>query len=79
MLVGKVEDMRYRYDELEVELRRVGFRTEMSTFDLEAENYMVVAVKVYTTGSQSLPGPRGCSQEACTVSSAMRVCFRAQP
>lgn len=36
----------YRYDELEVELQRVGLRTEMSTFDLEAENYMVVARKV---------------------------------
>ena len=36
----------YRYDELDVELHRVGFRTEMSTFDPEAENYMVVATKV---------------------------------
>lgn len=36
----------YRYEELEVELHRVGLRTEMSTFDLEAENYMVVASKV---------------------------------
>ena len=36
----------YRYDELEVELRRVGLRTEMSTFNPEAENYMVVASKV---------------------------------
>ena len=36
----------YRYDELEVELRRVGLRTEMSTFDLKVENYMVVANKV---------------------------------
>src|SRR4051812_12881518 len=35
----------YRYDELEVELRRVGLRTEMSTFNPEAENYMVVASK----------------------------------
>lgn len=35
----------YRYDELEAELRQVGLRTEMSTFDLEAENYMVVASK----------------------------------
>ncbi|MET9631107.1 class I SAM-dependent methyltransferase [Lentzea sp. NPDC006480] len=33
----------YRYDELEVELRRVGLRTEISTFNPEAENYMVVA------------------------------------
>ena len=36
----------YRYDELEVELQRVGLRTEMSTFNPEAENYMVVASKV---------------------------------
>jgi SAM-dependent methyltransferase len=36
----------YRYDELEVELHRVGLRTETSTFDPEAENYMVVASKV---------------------------------
>lgn len=36
----------YRYDELEVELHRVGLRTEVSTFDLEAENYLVVAIKV---------------------------------
>lgn len=36
----------YRYDELEVELHRVGLRTEMSTFDPEAENYMVLASKV---------------------------------
>jgi hypothetical protein len=36
----------YRYEELEVELHRVGLRTELSTFDLEAENYMVVASKV---------------------------------
>lgn len=36
----------YRYDELEVELKRVGLRAEMSTFNLEAENYMVVARKV---------------------------------
>ena len=35
----------YRYDELEVELQQVGLRTEMSTFNLEAENYMVVASK----------------------------------
>jgi SAM-dependent methyltransferase len=35
----------YRHDELEVELRQVGLRTEMSTFNLEAENYMVVASK----------------------------------
>jgi len=36
----------YRYDELEDELSRVGLRTEMSTFDPEAENYLVVAGKL---------------------------------
>ncbi|MFJ8229531.1 class I SAM-dependent methyltransferase [Streptomyces sp. NPDC094448] len=36
----------YRYEELEVDLHRVGLQTELSTFDLEAENYMVVASKV---------------------------------
>lgn len=36
----------YRYDELEAELQRVGLRTERSTFDPEAENYLVVASKV---------------------------------
>ncbi|WP_326834931.1 class I SAM-dependent methyltransferase [Amycolatopsis rhabdoformis] len=36
----------YRYEELEVELHRVGLRTEMSTFNPEAENYLVVASKV---------------------------------
>jgi hypothetical protein len=36
----------YRHEELEVELHRVGLQTELSTFDLEAENYMVVASKV---------------------------------
>nr|WP_203723055.1 class I SAM-dependent methyltransferase [Streptomyces coelicoflavus] len=36
----------YRYEELEVELHRVGLGTELSTFDPEAENYMVVASKV---------------------------------
>jgi SAM-dependent methyltransferase len=36
----------YRYDDLEAELHRVGLRTETSTFDLEAENYLVVASKV---------------------------------
>lgn len=36
----------YRYDELDVELQRAGLRTDTSTFDLEAENYMVVASKV---------------------------------
>jgi SAM-dependent methyltransferase len=35
----------YRYEELEVGLRRVRLRTEVSTFDLEAEKYMVVARK----------------------------------
>ena len=36
----------YRYDELDMELHRVGLRTDMSTFNPEAENYMVVASKV---------------------------------
>jgi len=36
----------YRYDELEAELHEVGLRTDVSTFNLEAENYMVVASKV---------------------------------
>ena len=36
----------YRYDELAAELRQVGLRTEVSTFNLEAENYTVVASKV---------------------------------
>ena len=36
----------YRDGELEGELQRVGLRTEMSTFNPEAENYMVVASKV---------------------------------
>lgn len=36
----------YRHEELEGELHRVGLRTEMSTFDLEAENYKVVARKM---------------------------------
>ncbi|MET9259831.1 class I SAM-dependent methyltransferase [Amycolatopsis sp. NPDC004079] len=36
----------YRYDELEVELHRVGLRREMSTFNPEAENYLVVASKL---------------------------------
>lgn len=36
----------YRYEDLEVELHRAGLRTDMSTFDLEAENYLVVASKV---------------------------------
>lgn len=35
----------YRYDELEAGLHRVGLRTETSTFNLEAENYTVVASK----------------------------------
>ncbi|MFD4637343.1 class I SAM-dependent methyltransferase [Lentzea sp. NPDC058436] len=41
----------YRYEELEVELHRVGLRVELSTFNLEAENYTVVARKLWTTGS----------------------------
>lgn len=36
----------YRYQELEVELHRVGLRIQQSTFDPEAENYRVVASKV---------------------------------
>jgi SAM-dependent methyltransferase len=36
----------YRHDELEAELHRVGLRTETSTFNPEAENYLVVASKV---------------------------------
>ena len=36
----------YRHDDLEAELHRVGLRTERSTFNLDAENYMVVASKV---------------------------------
>lgn len=35
----------YRHDELEAELHRVGLRRERSTFNPEAENYMVVASK----------------------------------
>jgi SAM-dependent methyltransferase len=36
----------YRYDQLELELHQVGLRAERSTFNPEAENYMVVAGKV---------------------------------
>ena len=36
----------YRYDELEGELQRVGLRTDVSTFNPGAENYLVVASKV---------------------------------
>ena len=35
----------YRYDELVVELHSVGLRVDKSTFDPEAEGYMVVATK----------------------------------
>ncbi len=35
----------YRYDELRFELHSVGLRVEASTFDPEAEGYMVVATK----------------------------------
>jgi len=35
----------YQYGELEAELRRVGLRTDRSTFDAAAENYLVVASK----------------------------------
>ena len=36
----------YRYDELVSELQSVGLGIERTTFDPEAENYMVVASKV---------------------------------
>jgi SAM-dependent methyltransferase len=36
----------YRYEELEGELHQVGLRTEVSTFDLKAENYKVIASKM---------------------------------
>jgi SAM-dependent methyltransferase len=36
----------YQYDELAAELHQVGLRTERSTYNPEAENYMVVASKV---------------------------------
>ena len=36
----------YRYDQLEAELHQVGLRTETSTFNPAAENYMVVASKI---------------------------------
>lgn len=35
----------YRHEELEDDLHRVGLRTEVSTFDIKAENYMTVASK----------------------------------
>lgn len=35
----------YRYDDLVADLQRVGLRVERSTFDPEAEGYMVVAIK----------------------------------
>ncbi|MET7281155.1 class I SAM-dependent methyltransferase [Kribbella sp. NPDC005582] len=35
----------YRYEELEAELQSVGLRTEVSTYDGESENYLVVASK----------------------------------
>src|SRR3954451_7661710 len=35
----------YRYDELESQLTSAGLRVEKSTFDPEAEGYMVVAIK----------------------------------
>lgn len=37
----------YRYDELGSELHSLGLRIEKSTFDPEAEGYMVVATKEY--------------------------------
>ena len=36
----------YRNDELAAELGQVGLHTEMNTFNLEAENYTVVASKM---------------------------------
>jgi SAM-dependent methyltransferase len=36
----------YRYDDLAAELHQVGLRTERSTYNPEAENYLVVASKV---------------------------------
>lgn len=36
----------YRHDELESELRQVGLRIEVSTFNLDAENYRVMASKM---------------------------------
>ena len=36
----------YRHEELEAELGRLGLRIEVNTFDLEAENYKVVARKL---------------------------------
>ncbi len=36
----------YRYDELVAELQQVGLRTDRSTYNPEAENYLVVASKV---------------------------------
>ncbi|TCC25113.1 class I SAM-dependent methyltransferase [Kribbella speibonae] len=35
----------YQYEQLNADLHRVGLRTEASTFNLEAENYMLVASK----------------------------------
>ena len=35
----------FRHDELEMELQQVGLRAERSTFNPDAENYMVLAVK----------------------------------
>ena len=35
----------YRYDDLRVELQRVGLRIENSTFDPKGDEYVVVAIK----------------------------------
>ncbi len=43
----------YQHEELEGELHRVGLRTDLSTFDPEAENYTVVARKGERWGSTS--------------------------
>ena len=40
----------YRYDELGSELHSVGLRVDKSTFDPEAEGYMVVATKEWAPG-----------------------------
>ena len=42
-LLGAVVLLAYRYEKLVAELQRVGLRVEASTFNPEAEAYMVVA------------------------------------
>ncbi|MFK4085396.1 class I SAM-dependent methyltransferase [Kribbella sp. NPDC020789] len=41
----------YQYEQLQADLHRAGLRTELSTFDGEAENYRVVAVRSDSPGS----------------------------